>query len=147
MSLPFILTEAGPALTPSQLDAFELEMGGRLPQDYRQFLLESNGGWLEPELGFHAQGRLNKVVDFYRLEPSPDAGVRLALDNLRAMRVEDLCPITSTMNQEEICLSTTGTIGSVWLASCLDRSDVELLRIAESFTEFLAILVELPESS
>ncbi len=38
------MEKRGPALPPKALDEFEDRVGAKLPQEYRQFLQESNGG-------------------------------------------------------------------------------------------------------
>ena len=38
------INERGPQVTEAQIEAFEQSFGHRLPDDYRQFLLEVNGG-------------------------------------------------------------------------------------------------------
>jgi SMI1 / KNR4 family (SUKH-1) len=35
-----------PPAPPEQLEAFEAELGGRLPDDYRKFLIRTNGGFV-----------------------------------------------------------------------------------------------------
>jgi len=41
------MTERGPQVTESAIDAFETQLGTKLPDDYRAFLLEVNGGQTE----------------------------------------------------------------------------------------------------
>jgi cell wall assembly regulator SMI1 len=144
-----ILTDSVPALTPEVLNAFEDEIGGRLPDDYKRFLLKSNGGWNEPTLGLHWNGELHKVPDFCRLLATDEIGIRRALRNLREMNIDGYLPITSTQNGEDICLDFRDNIGTVWLLVYFYENDVPVdatkVYIAESFTEFLKRLVEMPE--
>jgi hypothetical protein len=42
------LERSGPPLTPAKIAKLEAQLGAPLPDDYRRFLLESNGG--TPEL-------------------------------------------------------------------------------------------------
>ena len=39
-----LMNERGPQVTDAQIQAFEQSFGHRLPDDYRQFLLDMNGG-------------------------------------------------------------------------------------------------------
>jgi hypothetical protein len=48
------MNECGPQVTEAQIEAFEQSFGHRLPDDYRQFLLDLNGG--QP-------GRANREFD------------------------------------------------------------------------------------
>ena len=44
MQEPLTYDFAGPALAPQRLAELEQQLGAPLPEDYRQFLLQSNGG-------------------------------------------------------------------------------------------------------
>jgi hypothetical protein len=143
------LTDPGPTLTLAEIEAFEAEIEGQLPDDYKRFLLISNGGWSEPVLGFHWNGKLNTVPDFYSLLPTDESGLRRALRNLRELKIDGFLPITSTQNQEDICLAFRDKIGTVWLALPTYVNDVPvdatLVKLAGSFTEFCDRLTVIPQ--
>jgi len=149
MSFRFHLTDPGPTLTPAEIEAFEREIGGRLPEDYKQFLLASNGGFNEPPLGLDWNGRPNTIPDFRRLLDTDESGLRRALRNLRELGVDGYLPVTSTRNGEDICMAYVDNIGSVWVAIYSYEHDVpvsaKLVPLAKSFTEFVNSLVEIPE--
>jgi hypothetical protein len=57
-------TDAGPALTDKEIDAAEAELGATLPEPYRCFLLETNGGRPVPEcVGGHPIHTLYGITD------------------------------------------------------------------------------------
>ncbi|MCI0357228.1 MAG: SMI1/KNR4 family protein [Planctomycetaceae bacterium] len=142
------LIDPGPPLTVAEIEAFEQEIGGRLPDDYKLFLLACNGGMNEPPLGLHWNGTLHKVPDFDRLLATSETGLRRALRNLRELNIDGFLPITSTQNQEDICLAIRDKIGTVWLALPVYANDVPidatLFKLAGSFTEFCNSLVPIP---
>jgi len=143
------LSDPGPVLTLADIEAFEQEIGGRLPDDYKQFLLASNGGWNDPPLGLRWNGQLNTVPDFRRLLATSETGLRRALANLRELNIDGYLPITSTRNNEDICVAICGNIGTVWLVLYAYQNDVpvdaRLVPLADTFTAFLDGLVEIPE--
>jgi hypothetical protein len=75
------LTWAGPPLTPEQIARLEAQLGAALPDDYRRFLLESNGGipergsftvqlgpppkWMSPKWQAKWQSRGERWVDSF----------------------------------------------------------------------------------
>ena len=59
------LEHLGPALTPDSIEAFEREIGGRLPDDYKEFLLAHNGGITELLLEVKFKG--NTWIQLLRL--------------------------------------------------------------------------------
>lgn len=143
------LVRPGPALTVGDIEAFEQEIGSRLPDDYKRFLLASNGGMTEPCVGFRWNGKINKVPGFYELLPDSRSGLRRGISDLRELRTDGLLPITSTQNDEDICLDFADKIGTIRLALPIRdnyvRVGVTLFRLAGSFTEFLSQLFPIPE--
>jgi hypothetical protein len=55
------MKERGPQVTEAQVEAFERAYGHRLPEDYRQFLLEVNGGRLDRANREFALGVVNNL--------------------------------------------------------------------------------------
>jgi ankyrin repeat protein len=143
------LQDPGPPLTSGDIKAFEREIDGRLPEDYKRFLLMSNGGMAEPTLGFRWNGKVNKLPGFKMLLPSPDKSLRRALRNLRELNVDGYLPIASTMNDEDICVAFRGNVGEVSLALYEYDNEVAMgafmMPLANSFTEFRNMLFEIPE--
>ncbi len=149
----------GPRLTPEQISEFENEIGGRLPDDYKEFLLSQNGGTCEPVLALHRPDGTEKVGWFISLIPGNEyAGIRDYLHNLRDLnpeKADGYVPIASTYSDCDICLACRGDhIGAAYftaykykIASNKDRIpiDVTMEPLADSFSELLDKLVEIPE--
>ena len=142
------LQDPGPRLTLADLEAFEREIGGQLPGDYKQFLLKANGGWTDPPVGFRWNGAINNVPYFDSLLPTSETGLRRALANIRELDIEGYLPITSNMNQDEICLDFKTDIGRVWFAHYSTLNDIAVAAtmtpMTSSFTQFLSNLYEIP---
>lgn len=145
---------SGPALTVEEIVAFEEEIGGHLPEDYKQFLLSHNGGLIEPRLGLFWNGKTEKVGAFYSLHPTPEHGVRRALRDLHELGADGFVPVTGTYNDQEICLAIRGEIGAVFVTvytyetvyiSDLVPIAVTMARIADSFSAFLDNLTIIPD--
>jgi hypothetical protein len=153
MAPKFQLEMSGLPLTLDEICAFEKEIGGRIPEDYKQFLLVQNGGTCEPLLGFPWAGNIDEIAAFYRLLPE-DSGVRSSLRELRSLNSEVarvFLPIAHTLSQYEICVAYQGSdCGGAFITEyeCNRRGipiDVRMVRVADSFTEFLDSLVEIPD--
>jgi hypothetical protein len=149
MTVKFKLREPGPVLTDADISAFEEEIGGRLPTDYKCFLREHNGGLAHPPVGFYWNGKLNKLPAFWRLLPTDESGLRRVIRNLRELDSDGFLSITGTHNNEDICLDFLNCIGSVSIATYTYQNDVEVavkfVPYCESFGAFLNGLVEMPE--
>ncbi len=154
------LEDPGPRLTPEQISEFEKELGGRLPEDYRRFLLDHNGGRCKPLLGLPWAGSIHQIGGFHQLLPAnEDSGVHCALRHLREVNraeVQGYLPIAGTWSECEICLAYEGkNRGGVFFTAYkykiaradedLVPIDVTMVPLADSFTGFLEHLVEIPE--
>jgi hypothetical protein len=151
------LENPGPSLTVEEINAFEQEIGGRLPGDYKEFLLAHNGGLAEPLLGLRWQGKTEKIGGFDSLFPGSHRGLRLSLQCLREVNpisTDGFLPIASTFNEQDICLAYRGNGSAVFhtiytyktvFRGDLVPIDVTMAPLASSFTEFLDSLVEIPE--
>ena len=149
MVAEFHFQQLGPPLSPDDIDAFEREIGGRLPDDYKRFLLAHNGGMNDPRLGLSWDGGLHEIPGFDSLLAPGQSGLRRALENLRELNIDGYLPVTMTQNQEDICLDIRDKIGTVWFVRYAHENYVpvaaRLFPLAGSFTEFLDMLVEIPE--
>src|SRR5690349_5834921 len=65
----------GPQVTEAQVEAFEASFGHRLPDDYRQFLLDVNGGRLDRAHREFDQGVVNRL---FSLDDTEDESRDLA---------------------------------------------------------------------
>jgi len=141
------LTKQGPALTPNDFTALEQEMGAQVPNDYKLFLLASNGGIPEPPIGFKWKGEMQEVGVFWLLLPTPDHGLRLALRRLRELNVDGFLSIAGVWDRD-VCLDFRGSKSAVTFAHYTYRDDfvevVTMHELANSFCTFLDSLVEIP---
>lgn len=157
MTRQLTLEYSGPPLTPEEIDAFEREIDGRLPNDYKKFMLAHNGGAPRPELGLSRNGELKELPLFSSLMPSTaDYGLRKTLQYLQELNpvtTKGFVPIAGLMGGEDICLAVRGKVGAVFYTVFKYRVeddgdeipiDVTLEPLAGSFTEFLDSLTELP---
>lgn len=146
----------GPQLTPEELKAFEMEIEGWLPEDYREFMLMHNGGFPKPEVGYLWKGSVRELSLFMPLMlPEAEFGLRQSLESLRELNsvtTAGILPIARGY-EETICLAVRGEVGRVFITeytyktvyvSDLVPIDVALVPLAKSFTEFLENLVEIP---
>jgi hypothetical protein len=144
-----ILNDPGPPLTVADLKTFEQEIGGQLPDDYKRFLLASNGGMAEPPLGLLWNGELHEVPGFDSLLSASETGLRGALQNLRDLQVEVFLPVASTSKQDDICIAFRGNVGTVSLALIAydddDAVGASMVPLANSFAELLDKLVVIPK--
>ncbi len=139
----------GPPLSLEQLGEFENEVDGHLPDDYKHFLLNNNGGMAEPHLAFQFNGAEHTIPAFDMLLPQPDDGLRLGLDYLRGFGISGFLQIASDLNEQDICLQVSGKDHAIFIASHEYAEDVPIdatmTKITDSFTDFLDMLYEVPD--
>ncbi len=142
-----------PPAPPDQLAAFEAQLGQRLPEDFRRFLVACNGGWLGEKFlefeglgsdgsavgaGLHHVGGLRKE-DYYSLVAARRVYPRLPTS---------LIWIMDDPSGNAICLGVSGAYrGRIylwddenapdddWDGSVETAGNIELL--ANSFTDFV----------
>ena len=150
------LENSGPPLTCEDITAFEREIGGRLPDDYKEFMLAHNGG--QTHLGLPWDGGISRIFGFDTLFPAgQDSGIRGGLRYLRelnAAKVDGYLPIAGTFSGGYICLSCRGSkFGAVYFTALkykiayiddLVPIDLTMVPLADSFTKLLDYLVEIP---
>jgi len=153
------LQDPGPPLKLTDLEALEREIGGRLPDDYKEFMLAHNGGELEPWLKLVWNDAEEFLSSFNSLLPSASSpGIRQSLRRLRELNpttTRGFLPIASTLGEQYLCLDVRGKIGAVYhtvykyktvYISDLVPVDVTLAPLANSFSEFLdSLTVDVPE--
>lgn len=134
-------------LDEDRLVQFEFELGVRLPEAYRAFLLEHNGGipqptGLVPWIGANVVGQLQEM--FYL---TPDSGsLEIVWWNTQGRWPEELLAIGGVDQDRVLAIGTMGQgEGCIYL---VDDDDVSmapfvesmLTLLAPSFEEFLARL-------
>jgi hypothetical protein len=135
-----IIQEEGRRLAESEVVAFEEELGTTLPEGYRQFLLEHNGGRPEPDVidieGL--PGGSAEIQEFFGFGCSIESS---NLDWNRAMFrtqfQEDLLPIACDSGGCIYCISIRGTrCGSIVYCDFVE-SKVTYYSVAPSFETML----------
>jgi hypothetical protein len=111
-SMNFKLTDKGPRLDEKRVAAFEARRGVPLPAEYRRFLLRTNGGTPDPEVGFAFTegGRPSDSVlnQFYILkanadDPNLDEAIETFVDAGRMP--SHLLPFADDQFGNQLCLS------------------------------------------
>lgn len=155
MSTTIRLVASGSKLKSADLDLLEAELGSRLPDDYRGFLLQQNGGIPDPRVRFKRDGGTETVGLFFQLGSDiNDGGVRRGLFELREIGVDGYLPIAYATNDTDICIAFKEDAGAVYITEYeyktvfqSDRARVSaaMMKVSNSFTEFLASLSEIDE--
>lgn len=148
------LEAAGPTLTLEEIHGFEAEIGGRLAKQYVEFLLRQNGGLNDPRLGLAWKDGIETIALFRPLLPTSDRGLRRGLKDLRELGMDGFLPIASSFGGLEVCISFRENIGAIFITDyvykIVFRGDrvpiaVTMAPLAPSFTDFLKMLVEIPD--
>jgi hypothetical protein len=147
--------ETGRKLSERSLVAFERKLSVKLPEDYREFLLRTNGGYPADDLQFQfieGDRESDSVLgEFYTLAQDSELGtLQEGLETfVNADRMPPWClPIADDAFGNQICLSLNqDDFGAIyfWNHELEDISPANLYRIARSFIEFIAMLKELEE--
>jgi SMI1-KNR4 cell-wall len=131
----------GPLLTPQHLAEVEAELGTRLPDDYRAFLLKYNGGSPLPDTVAveNAPGTPTDVQVFFGIGRSIESSGLVWNKRVLADRIpEDCFPIACDSGGNIFCLTEGGRI--VYID--LDSPEPGKYLVAESFDAFLQKLTE-----
>jgi hypothetical protein len=147
-----------PPPSQDQVEAFEAEIGTILPDDYRQFLLRSNGGKIDWHELLTPEGELANVVisQVGGLCEEPDLSLRAARRNYQGHELQiprALLWIIGDLGGNAICLGLTGNYrGRVYFWVHDEQPDPEewdgevetagnVTLLANSFTDFVACIV------
>lgn len=140
------LTREGTPLSQKDIEVFENDIEAKLPRDYRLFLLRNNGGVPRTQLKYSGKNQTFRVGVFYDLLPSPESGLRRAVNDLEKL-VKGYLPIADEMGEQEICISLINGKRGVYLTEYINGSDdpvaVTMHKLEDSFTDFLCSLVEI----
>lgn len=132
----------------SRVIALETRLGTRLPEEYRQFILDFNGGRPSPdcfELALRAGPYTGSVVDYFL---SVDVADEMNIDNvlgwLRGRKPRALLPIASDPGANYVMLGIEGDVrGKVYFwnhewepQNEQEWSNIDL--IADSFDAFMS---------
>lgn len=139
-----LVVEPNGSVSDQQVEEVERELGVRLPESYRRWLIHSNGGDLCDDVAIPGTDELGLISEIDCLD-------RLVhLQRLRRNRVVPTDYIVITLGQGgSLALRVTGDdAGSVWwvdydLAEEIDAqepTDRVMLRVADDFNDFLVSL-------
>ena len=159
------MTERGPQVAEAAVAAFEAQLGATLPQDYRSFLLEVNGGRTARSHRVFAirmqKARTDETTlnGLHSLDDPDDRGnLAQRWKNIHRMLPKDVLPIGSDSFGGTVVLALGGPRrGQVWFldgadprpegsnprVEWFDRRDVS--KLADSFREFMDGLRPLDE--
>lgn len=142
-------TEAGPLITEKDVTQFENRYGISLPLQYREFLLQTNGGRPERDMfpvpGFQANPAAR--VHFFLGLKDPVVSCNLDWNrDIFADRIPaHLLVIASTEGADMICMSLAShTLSSIYYWDGYETSPTygHLYLVANSFEEFLERLYQ-----
>ncbi|WP_254508688.1 SMI1/KNR4 family protein [Anatilimnocola floriformis] len=136
-----------PAVTEAALQTLEKECGGRLPDDYRRFLLASNGGFPTPDCVMFTEAEHQTATDVFCFLAFDDqqawASVKWHLQTFAGRLPAGTLPVARDSCGNLWLLSVTGpTTGSVYFwdhgsyATFDETSLANWPRVATSFDDF-----------
>jgi cell wall assembly regulator SMI1 len=146
--------QAQPPASPEQLAELEAALGAQLPEDFKQLLLERNGGWLNTNFLPSGNASLRCV---YSAGPNEDEhldDLHRAFHRLYLPYVDveyrlrtGMLPVGEDEGGNLICLRVAGeAAGSVWFwehDAALDEDPFQ--RLADSWSEFFEALRPIEE--
>lgn len=148
------LKECGKELNVNSFFKVEKLLGGKLPKDYREFMLKHNGGRptkrfvfsfmeYDPETNENFENEVD-IYSFNKLEDIPNF-----YDNLFSSELipEHYCPIAddSCGNEILLCVKEGEKYGMIYFAdheSFYDDESWVITKIANNFNDFLEVLQE-----
>jgi cell wall assembly regulator SMI1 len=148
------ISECGRSLVPSDIDQLEHAIGMRLPDDYKAFLLRYNGGVPTPAafpIDRFENNPYGVVQVLFRIDgkiESSNLDWNYGVMNGRIQ--SNLFPVGCDGSGDLICVSLFGDdAGSVvfwdYYGETPEPSYSNVYHIADSFSEFLTSLRELPD--
>lgn len=145
-----------PPLTEAQIEAVEKQLGAKLPQDYKSFLLAHNGGRPEPcvfPISDFPDSTLDILNRFLAIGGGPFDDLMDYVRTYRDRIPPNLLPIAYDPGGNVICLSLYGSDRGrvyLWLHE-YETDEAEqptydnVYVLANSFSDLLASLIEGPE--
>ena len=139
----------GRTIRPAELEAVCNELGVNLPDDYKDFLLEFNGGSPVPDAfpikGFEEVGTLQVFFGIDREIES--SNLRWNFFQYRSRIPSDHLPIACSDTNDLICLSLSDNrYGSVIFWDSMTESSADTFRniyeVADSFSGLLKLLYQ-----
>jgi hypothetical protein len=139
-----------PPATPESLEALEIELGVRFPNEYAEFLLQFNGGDFKRPVIFYLPNPTEWIdvvhVSSFFGDPG-DRGLGEALAVHAQMlkgRIPDDCLAIADCNGDLVLLQVAGPkpdVGKIWFWDSVDECEGNNIHwLADSFNEFLSLL-------
>jgi hypothetical protein len=140
-----VLQDSYDPIEESDLAAFEVTIKARLPNDYRSFLLDHNGGGFPTQVAtkFDYRDRSYAAVwVFYGLHTNDDSDLATSFQITSGGRPSSFLPIGYDGSGGQICLSTNAHgFGSVWKVLQISEAHItdqaSWSRIGSNFAGFL----------
>jgi hypothetical protein len=143
----------GPVVTEDDVATFEQRIGHRLPEDYRRFLLEVNGGRLDTHTVF-VDGIVNMLYSLNDPDEDHNLLEQAVFDRSRSLRPSpDLLSIGYDDGAAPIMIGLAGEHrGEVWFENTSDPRPVgsnprvewfkrrDMKKLADSFEQFMGLL-------
>ncbi len=123
-----------------EIVAFEARLGCSLPDDYRKFLAEYNGGKPSPDVidVVGLPGESTDIQVFFGLDRSvASSGLDWNLQAMRGQIEERLLPIACDSGGRVFCLSLRDADRGSIIYRDLAESEVTYYRVASSFDELM----------
>jgi len=140
------IVEAGEAVTPEEVEAFEKKLGHPLPSAYRDFLLAHNGGRPIPsviDIDDCPSGAIDVQVFLGLTGQFESETLEWSWDVFRERIPERLLPIADDSFGNLFCLSLTGNdAGQVLFLDRYEESESRPYFVAKDFPEFLSKIRE-----
>jgi len=140
------IVEAGEAVTPEEVEAFEKKLGHPLPSAYRDFLLAHNGGRPIPsviDIDDCPSGASDVQVFLGLTGQFESETLEWSWDVFRERIPERLLPIADDSFGNLFCLSLTGNdAGQVLFLDRYEESESRPYFVGKDFTEFLSKIRE-----
>jgi len=139
-----ILKNPGPSISEDDLQQFEKLVGSELPLDYRQMLLDQNGG--EPENGIFQidDGDQTNLKRLYSLRTGKHDSLEVQLLRMQGILSPDAIAIGVDAFGNKVCLYVKGERrGQVWFWDHEEEEDTTptvLLFVHRTYKEFIESL-------
>ena len=140
-------TECGPSISEADIDHFQRRIGRPLPSDYREFLLQYNGGCPEPctvDIPGHDEGCVDVRTLFGVLEKREVSGLSWNYAEYSKQFGPDFLPIARTDTNDIFFLNLGDDdpgIVQFW-DSMEENSAMAMYRLGDSFSDFLGKIYE-----
>lgn len=128
------------AITASEVEAIQRDLGRRLPRAYLEFLAEFGGGQFDELISCRCDvappdSTDGRVLISTFLAGNGDGGIKVVTDRARSVGVpDDLQPIADTLTGSYFCLGTRPSREGVFY---WEHETGEVYRVSDSFEEMI----------